>query len=201
MNRDEFSTLVGGTLSHFTPAPNLRGITALGLMPPATAAERAGKDPSSLVLRKDPLLLTSQDHTIRLNHQMPLRAGANATFLEGHTLSSWAAQLDRRLFFWPARGGAAFCGSLPDGTHRLDFDARRMFDAFADHLWLSPINSGNATRRPALRGDWLYVSARSPAHALRHNRKTRGLIKGTDTVVEVSLTCSIPPDAFESLLR
>lgn len=203
MDRSDFLYAVGDTLTHFTPAQNMDGIRALGLMPPATLARLGGVDPARLVLRHRPVEFTALGHPVRLNHQRPLLMGRgkDALFLEDHTLESWSAQLDTRVFLWRGQQGDAFARSLPDGTKRLDLDAGTLFDALEAHIFMSPINSGNAARRPAKRGDWLYVPAGGKRHLLRENRKRRGLVRSYDTVKEISLTCTIAPNLLQRLLK
>ncbi|WP_299416326.1 hypothetical protein [uncultured Sulfitobacter sp.] len=195
---------MGDTLSHFTPAENLGGIKALGLMPPAMLAKRAGIDPASITLRSTPVEFAIKGRSVRLNHQKPLLAGRRKAdrFLDGHTLESWAAQLDTRIFLWRGQQGDAFARSLPSDMHRFDFDAATLYDLYRDHIWLSPINSGSAMRKPALRGDWIYVSANATRREFLHNRRTdeqRHFIN--DRVKEISLTCPIPPDMLKVLRK
>lgn len=201
MTAEEFVRLVGPTLVHITPASNLAGIQTDGLLPAATLAARAGVPADDILLRADRRLLRSPAGTAQLNHQRPLRMGLNkaADFLDGHTPQSWAAQLDRRIFLWPARKGAAFAASLAQQTAVLTLDARRLFDALAGYIDLSPINSGNAQRRPARRGDWLYVPALSNVEAFRENRRARGLVRTRDSVTEVSLTAPLPAAILRAL--
>lgn len=203
MDRSDFLYAVGDTLTHFTPAQNAGGIRALGLMPPATLAALGGIDPARLLLRHNRLEFTVQGHNVHLNHQRPLLMGRgkDALFLDGYTLATWSAQLDTRIFFWRGQQGDAFAQSLPAGTQRFDIDAGALFDAFAEHLFVSPINSGNAARRPAMRGDWLYIAATDRPHLIRENRKRRGLVQNRDTVKELSLTCPIPPDMLKVLCK
>jgi hypothetical protein len=140
-------------------------------------------------------------HVVTLNDQKPLWAGRNHDFLDGCTLAEWSAQLDRRVFFWPGKGGGDHFASgriatETTGIETLEVSAVGMFDAFADHLYIAPINTGAATRRPTRRGMDIYMNvARGSAGAFRNRR---GLSR-SDKVVEVSLTKDIPPDALKQL--
>lgn len=195
---DGFVRLVGDRLVHATPVENRPGIEAHGLLRPETLARRAATDPEALALRTDPVILTVDGQTARLNHQRPLHAGRHARFLDGHDIASWARQLDRRLFFWPGQARAAFEGSLGGRTALVVLDARAMLRAFGPFLDLAPINTGSATRRPAPRGDWIYVPATEAAR-FADNRRTRGLATGRDRVAEVSLRADIPRDALATV--
>lgn len=197
MNETEFVRLCGSTLYHITPAVNVDSIRAQGLHSAAARATQSGVDPANIALRKERLNLPCG--TV-LNHQKPLRLGRRADFLDGHTLQSWAEQLDRRLYLAPAMKSAPLANSFELDTHSFAIDSAALFDALAPHIHLSPINSGNAARRPARRGNWLYVPASASVDTFRNNRKRRDLVKGRDSVREVSLSCAISPDTLEKVL-
>ena len=202
MSRKTFLHLTGPRLVHVTLARNAPGIAALGLCRPATLARLAGRDPAEIALRRDPVTLTTPAGEAVLNHQRPLLAGRNQAFLDGTDLAGWAAALDRRVFFWPGRARAAFDASLSarSPSLHLHLDASRVYDLFADRLDLSPINSGNASRRAVPRGDWLYVPA-TEAERFRDNRRARGLTRTPDSLVELSLRDDIPPDLLSLVLE
>ena len=195
MSRETFLALTGPQLVHVTAARNAPGLAALGLCRPATLARLAGRDPGGIALRRDPVTLHTPAGVAVLNHQRPLLAGREQAFLDGTDLAGWAAQLDGRVFFWPGRARTAFDASIGarEPTLTLRIDAGGLFDAFADRLDLSPINSGSATRRPVRRGDWLYVPA-TEADRFADNRRLRGAVKGRDRLAEVSLRADIPPE-------
>lgn len=197
MTADDFVRLAGGHLLHITPARNAAGITSRGLI---CAADLAGANPERILLRTSALEVVSPQGRATLTHQRPLRMGRGKPFLDGHTLRSWAAQLDRRIFFWPHRKGEAFARSLSQRISVLRFDAYRLFETCAAHLFLSPINSGNAARRPARRGDWIYTPATASVEAFRENRRKRGLTRSRDSLTEVSLTCPLPPNLLRQVL-
>jgi len=191
---------VGPCLHHQTRATNVPGILAHGLLPAEALARRAGRAPTEIALRHAPVTLASGAHQATLTHQRPLLAGRGQAFLEGHSLASWAAQLDQRVFFWPAQRGRAFAASLDGKTAVLRLDTHLFYHAFAPDIDLSPINSGNATRRAAMRGDWLYVPVSASWRDFAENRRRRGSVAGLDQVVEVSITRAIPPDLLRELL-
>lgn len=202
MTRDEFARLVGNTIAHHTFAANLPSITAQGLMPAADLALAAELAPATLALRRDHIRFDVHGRTVQLNHQRPLLKGRHRDFLHGHRLETWAHQLDRRLFFLPHAHAAvepAFAASLGQEVATIRLAARAFFDAFAPDIWLSPINSGNADRRPAQRGDWLYVRVTEGAEGFRTNRMTRGLVKGRDTVREISIRRPIGAGLLDQL--
>lgn len=203
MNAAEFAKLVGPHLLHVTPKSNEAGIRKAGLLPAADLARQAGKDPATLILRKERRRLETPHGPVELNHQLPLLAGSAHvdSFLDGFTLESWAAQLDERVFLWPTRREEAFADSIEGEVAVFTLDSIGFFEAFGPQISLSPINSGHARRRPAKRGSWLYVPASAPVRTLRENRSRRGLIVGRDTVVEVSVTCPISAETLADLTR
>ena len=196
---------IGPRVAHCTATENLRGIEAFGLLSADALARKTGRAAETITLRDSRQRLISPDLTARLNHQRPILYGLNAAnhIVEGHTAQSWAAQLDRRIFFWPERRGKAFMASVQRDVpiSVIWLDTLALVDACADHLWLSPINSGNLTQggAHAVRGDWLYVSVAAGLEAFRENRRSRGLKRTRDTVVELSLTCPLPADKLKEL--
>lgn len=199
MKRGAFIKLCGSSVFHVTAAQNASNIRARGLMPAAALATIAGVDPERIALRNERRTIVG---TTTLNHQKPLRMGRGkeSTFLEGHSLKSWAMQLDCRVFFAPHKKLDALQGSFDVETTTFEIDSGTLFDALKEHVWLSPINSGNADRRPVLRGDWIYAPATAAPDAFRRNRVNRGLVKKADRVQEISLTCAIGPQLLKSML-
>ncbi|MBY6153096.1 hypothetical protein KUV47_07740 [Vannielia litorea] len=204
MNQEEFVEHVGPQLVHLTMRSNVPGINAGGLIRAAEIARRAGIDPRDLRLRKERTEIKLDTRTIKLNHQRPLIAGAAQaeTFLEGHTLESWSDVLNSRLFFWPTGGGSTFAASLKaeDDIVQVRLDSRRFYDAFAPAIDFSPINSGSATRRASVRGDWLFVPVSEGWDTFAENRRKRGHAQRRDSVAEVSISCDIPPEVFRKLM-
>lgn len=200
MTVDEFVALVGPQLVHVTADTNLPSIRERGLMRPDALAQLAGIDPRGLVLRDEAMTLSLPSGTATLNHQKPLRAGRDADFLDGCSLAGWSAQLDERLFFWPGFASNAFAGSVAarGATAILRLDSRASYQAFAPFIDLAPMNTGSATRRPALRGTWIYTPATQPVAAFQDARRMRGLVARRDRVVEVSVRCDIPPEFIAS---
>ncbi|MES2664935.1 MAG: hypothetical protein V4712_02480 [Pseudomonadota bacterium] len=201
MNRDAFARLVGETVMHFTPAANLAGIQELGLLRPIELGRRAEINLSELVLRQNRLDLRIGTVSASLNHQKPLRAAKSDDFIDQMSRAEWSSQLDQRLFFLPTKRklDSAFSTSFGEQSYRLIFDSRRFYDAFAPDIFLSPINSGSATRFPARRGSWLYVPVAAGETAFRGNRVKRGLVKSPDAVVEISIRRDIGPDLLHRL--
>jgi hypothetical protein len=102
--------------------------------------------------RRDSLRL-AEGVTIRDQRPMPPSALAQALD-DGLAPGDWYALLNSYVFLWPDRErmdrqrGA--CGNRPQII--LTFDAVALFDHFGTQAFLSPINCGNARRKPARRG-------------------------------------------------
>ena len=203
MDRKEFTDLVGGTLRHVTLKTNLPGIQQNGLLRASTLIEAAKEIGGLPCPRSEACMFNVAGLPVTLNHQKPLLAGRKRTaeFLDGHSLRSWAQSLDNRLFFWPGGRGVDFSSSLTDrGTAvALECGAEAFFDLYAASLDLAPINTGSAMQSASKRGDWIYVPVTASMNKFRENRRTRGLVKGRDSVVEVSLRCDIAPKDFYRL--
>jgi hypothetical protein len=203
MTDDEFVALVGGSIWHITATENLAGIMAHGLKRPSTLLREARGSEELLILRRDRVQFTVNGHTARLNNQEALRAGIKsaAKFLDGHTMETWSAQLDGRIFFWSKKKGLAFEGSHGAlQTTKLEIDARRFIRELAPHVDLAPINTGSAKRKPTRRGDWIYVPATKPVEEFRRNRIHMGETKTPDDVGEISVRADIPAATLKGLL-
>jgi hypothetical protein len=201
MSLPDLLALIGPEITHVTPAANLPTIRLHGLLRAQTLAALAEEEPSAIRLRPAPRdLRLGPGLRARLTTQAPLLAGAGAAFLDaGLTLDAWAARLDGRVFFWPAGRGESFAEShgAPVATIRVRTEA--LWRLHGPRLWLSPINTGNAARRPAPRGDWIWVPAAEAAR-FPEMRRARGLVRGADRVAEVSLTADLSPAALAMVL-
>jgi hypothetical protein len=112
------------------------------------------------------------DHTelpsgVHIRDQRPMPADALARCLSGMSPAEWYAMVNARVFFWfdPERMNRqrAACGLRPQVV--LVVDAPALSAAHADRVALTPINTGNARRRPARRGAATFV----PLSAWQHS--------------------------------
>lgn len=199
----DFLAQTGPVLWHVTPAANLPGIRALGLLSPATLFDLAEEDPAPLRLRTAPVRLRVGRERALIGDRAKLLEGAKLPegpdFLEGHTLDSWAAQLDRRVFFWPDRRSEGIDDSRPPGTVAIAIDASRLYRVLGASVDLAPINTGAAVIRPVRRGNWIYTPATEAAR-LPRARIERGLVKTPDEAVEVSLRGDLTPPRLAMVL-
>ena len=196
---------LGPRLVHVTAASAVPVIATHGLLSPHDAAIEAGHDPKILLLRHDRVRLPLSDgHEVVLNHQRPIIHAGDAPerVLDGHSRHSWAAQLDRRVFFWPTRAHSAFADSVnaDHPTAHVTLDTAKVLEVLGERLDLCAINSGNFRQggAHARRGDWIYIPAMAGLAAFRKARVNRGLVTSHDTVKEVSVRGSIPIDVLRA---
>jgi hypothetical protein len=94
-----------------------------------------------------------------LRDQRPMPPAALSGCLVGMTPAEWYALVNGHVFFWldPSRLNRqrAACGPRPQVV--LTVDADPLITAYADRVALTPINTGNARRRPAKRGAATFV--------------------------------------------
>jgi hypothetical protein len=95
-----------------------------------------------------------------IRDQRPMPATALARCLVGMSPAEWYRLVNARVFFWvdPARLNRQrmACARRPQVV--LAVDVELLLAAHAERIALSPINSGNARRRPAVRGRSTFVS-------------------------------------------
>jgi hypothetical protein len=149
-------------LYHLAEADNLASILEHGLMSTERLIRLAGiSEPAS-----NALLRTHRPDNVRLSagmvirDQRPMPPAALARALEdGLEPADWYALLNGFVFLWPDRERMErqrrACGSRPQVV--LTFDGAALLERFQTDAFVSPINSGNARRKPARRGRDTFV--------------------------------------------
>ena len=113
---------------------------------------------------------------VSIRDQVPMPPDALRKCLIGVTPAEWYSLLNGMVFFWCDRDrltrqlGA--CGGRPQIV--LTLDTKRLLARHAPQVALTPFNTGNARRKPAIRGratfvpfaTWLASAWRSEAEAL-----------------------------------
>ena len=96
---------------------------------------------------------------VQLRDQRPMPPAALTTCLVGIIPSEWYALINARIFFWvdPARLNRHRAACNPRPQVVLTVDARKLVSAYVEKIALTPINTGNARRRPARRGMATFV--------------------------------------------
>jgi hypothetical protein len=143
-------------LYHLAEADNLASILEHGLKSTEQLLDLVRLSP-----RERETLLRSHrsDHVrlserVRIRDQRPMPPAALAPALQdGLDPGDWYALLNGHVFFWADRERMerqlAACGGRPQVL--LMFDGEALLNRFGANAFLSPINSGNARRKPAPR--------------------------------------------------
>lgn len=126
----------------------------------------------------------------QLRDQRPMPAPALARCLIGIEPAHWYALINAHVYFWldPARldRQRKACQGRPQVV--LTVDATTLIRAHADRAFVTPINSGNARRRPALRGASSFVPiARWIATGWQHEAQALGMPERAASHVPVEL--------------
>lgn len=146
-----------GRLYHIAEAPNLPSILEHGLL---STEHLLGMLPITRSTYTS-LLRTHRPHHVRLTEHVVIRdqkpmppAALTGALEDGMEPSDWYALLNGHVFLWPDRGRMErhlqACGGRPQVV--LIFDGPALLDRFGSEAFVSPINSGNARRKPARRG-------------------------------------------------
>ena len=97
--------------------------------------------------------------SIHIRDQKPMPVQALERCLVGMTPSEWYRLLNSKVFFWldvdRLNRQRRACESRPEVV--LVIDTEQLLRRHADRITLSPINSGNARRKPATRGKDTFV--------------------------------------------
>ncbi len=144
-------------LYHLAEADNLMSILEHGLMSAERLLDLVGiSEPERRALlrghRPDCVRLSK---SVLIRDQRPMPPSALARALEdGLEPADWYALLNSHVFLWPDRDRMErqrqACGGRPQAL--LTFDAEALLGRFGSEAFMSPINSGNARRKPARRG-------------------------------------------------
>jgi hypothetical protein len=122
------------------------------------------------------LQLTALSDQVAIRDQLPMPPTALQKCLVGVTPAQWYALLNQMVFFWCDRDRLNrqlnACGGRPQVV--LTLDTNQLLARHADSVALTPFNTGNARRKPAIRGRatfvpysaWLASAWRSEAQAL-----------------------------------
>lgn len=153
---------------------NWESVRKHGLLPASLLIERAGEQEA--MKRTHRATHTVLSNGVHIRDQKPMSPKALASCLRGMTPEEWYMHINSHVFFWLDQDRLerqqAACGSRPQRILIINTD--RLIDACAANLFLTPINTGNARRKPAARGaatfvpykTWLETGWESEAHAL-----------------------------------
>ncbi len=129
------------------------------------------------------LQLTALSADVAIRDQLPMPPAALEKCLVGMTPAQWYEVLNQMVFFWCDRERLnrqlKACRGRPQVV--LTLDTKRLVARHADRVALTPFNTGNARRKPAIRGwatfvpypVWLASAWRSEAEGLGIRERPR----------------------------
>lgn len=181
-------------LYHLAEAENLASILVHGLMSTQRLLElcQVNRKQAKTILR------THRPNEIRLRKgviirdQKPMPPQALAGALDdGLSTADWYSLLNGFVFLWPNRDRLERQLRACRGRAQvlLTFDAAELFDHFGVHAFVSPINSGNARRKPAPRSIKTFVPYEKWVRDGWSERPR------THPPAEVVFSCSLPVQA------
>ena len=154
---------------HLAEASNWPSIQRVGLHCASALFDHAAVSLQrrSQLERRQRLTHSTLPGGVQIRDQRPLPARALASCLVGLSPAEWYAMINARVFFWldsrRLNRQRRACGTRPQIV--LTLDSKRLIDAYAERVEMTAINSGNARRKPAVRGAATFVSYRDWTHS------------------------------------
>jgi hypothetical protein len=147
---------------HMAEATNWNSIKLNGLYSTSTLLDQAGlincseRDEYEKNQRPTNIILPNG---VEIRDQIRIPASALETCLIDMTPTEWYQYSNARIFFWldPLRVQRHRNACMTRGQVVLTIDTATFVDTYRDNIFVTPINSGNATRRPARRGKGTFV--------------------------------------------
>jgi hypothetical protein len=181
-------------LYHLAEATNVPSILKHGLLSTSELLKLTSIDANErrVLLRTHRPTGSSLDDGVYIRDQSPMPPAALSKALkEGMEPADWYELLNGFVFLWPDRDRMdrhrAACKGRPQVV--LTFDAAALFKNFEANGFVSPINSGSARRKPAVRGR---ETLRPYTHWLKHGWPDRAR---SHPPAEILFNCSIPARA------
>lgn len=148
-------------LYHLAESANWSSIRHHGLLPASNLLDLAhvfGPDRNQLE-RQQRLEHTELPNGVQIRDQRPMPRAALEACLVGMTPEEWYSLLNARIFFWldPDRLNRQRTACEPRRQVVLTVDTAGLVRNYSRQLEVTPINSGNARRRPARRGAATFV--------------------------------------------
>lgn len=201
MNKPNFvaSTPLPRVLYHLADAANWLSIQQHGLLSTSALLDLAGMqgEEREQIERQHRAQQLNLANGAIIRDQGPMPPETLERCLREMTPQEWYALLNARVFFWFDVGRL---NRMLKANHKrpqvlMILDTERLLAAYAEQVTLAPINTGNARRRPALRGRetfvpyqvWLESRWASEAEALGTRIRS-----GSHIPAELTITGSIP---------
>ena len=163
---------------HLVEAANWSSVQRHGLLSTQDLLRLTGLSPTvrKRISTTQRLQHTALSDGISIRDQVPMPADALRKCLIGMTPAEWYSLLNGMVFFWCDRERLnrqlRACGGRPQIV--LTLDTKGLLARHAQRVAMTPFNTGNARRKPAIRGwatfvpyaTWLASAWRSEAEAL-----------------------------------
>lgn len=163
---------------HLVEAANWPSVQRHGLLSTRELLRLTGLSPAARkrISTAQRLRHTPLSDGMAIRDQVPMPADALRKCLIGMTPAEWYSLLNGMVFFWCDRDRLnrqlSACGERPQIV--LTLDTKRLLARHAQRVAMTPFNTGNARRKPAIRGRatfvpytiWLASAWRSEAEAL-----------------------------------
>jgi len=149
---------------HLAEAENWPSIQRDGLFSTHALLERAGINGSirDAVEREHRPKRTTLSTGLVIRDQRPMPPASLERCLVGLTAPQWYELLNSKVFFWldieRLNRQRRACGSFPQVVLKIPTD--KLLERYAAQAAVTPINTGNARRKPALRGAATFVPFR-----------------------------------------
>lgn len=186
-------------LYHTTDATNLEGILRHGLLSTSCLldqSDRSSVEREAFMRQRRPgsvRLEQPDDGVAVITDNLPLLEGPLASCLDdGLTPPDWCVKLNERVFFFVREADLDRLLNAEASRRRdrlvLVLNTLSLATAYADHLEISPINSGNTRRAAARRGHATFTPLlRHSYEQWRRLRMERGEKTSPDTIKEVTV--------------
>jgi hypothetical protein len=178
---------------HVVEASNWASVQRRGLLSTLELLNLAGlsAEARKQISRTQRLRFTILSDDVAIRDQVPMPAKALRRCLVGMTPADWYALLNRKVFFWCSRDRLdrqlCACGDRPQVI--LTLETQRLVARHAQFVALTPFNTGNARRKPAIRGQATFVPlATWLKSAWRSEAKSLGVSERPSSHAPVELT-------------
>ena len=146
---------------HLAEAANWPSIQQHGLLSTSALLDLSGVQgkEGDRLKRQHRLAHTELPNGVQVRDQKPMLPQALKRCLIGMSPEDWYLSVNSKVFFWldPARADRQRNGCAPRPQIVLVVDTQRLLARYAKNVFLSPINTGNARRKPAVRGQSTFV--------------------------------------------
>ena len=146
---------------HLAEAANWSSIQQHGLLSTSALLDLSGLQGSErmLIERQQRTQHVVLANGVLIRDQTPMPPTALEHCLHGMTPSEWYALLNARIFFWleKDRLNRMLKANRARPQIVMVLDTARLLAAYAEQITLTPFNTGNARRKPALRSRQTFV--------------------------------------------